>query len=1063
MKVTRKHRSQINRRHRQLRSKFLRVERLEARYALSGMAPVAVNDFFTGVKDTPLVVGSAGVLANDTDAEFDPLTANLFSPPAHGSVTLNADGSFTYTPTAGYTGLDGFLYSASDGASSSKLAAVTLQINATGNIAPVANADSYTIAEDGVLDIGATGGLLTNDTDANGDPLTAVLVEGSGPTHGTLTLLPTGAFHYIPDANFHGVDQFSYKANDGSQDSNPAVVTINVTSVNDAPVAANDSYTTAEDTPLVVANPGVLSNDSDADGDGLTATVFSQPQHGTLTFNASGGFTYNPAPNYNGPDGFSYYVSDGSTNSGIAAVSINVTPVNDPPVAVNDEYTLVEDTQLVVSAPGVLANDTDVENSLLTVSEFHQPAHGTVTVNADGSFTYTPAPDYFGPDSFTYKVSDGLAMSTFAAVTLNVTSVNDAPVANPDSASVAEDSTNNTINVLGNDSKGPANESGQTLTVIAASALNGTVTINGDGTLSYTPNADYSGPDTISYTIQDDGTTDGNPDPLTASSTVAVIVTEVNDAPVANPDEATVAEDSSDNTINVLGNDSKGPANESGQTLTVIAASALNGTVTINGDGTLSYTPNANYNGPDTISYTIQDDGTTDGNPDPLTASSTVAVIVTEVNDPPVANPDEATVAEDSSDNTINVLGNDSKGPANESGQTLTVIAASALNGTVTINGDGTLSYTPNADYNGPDTISYTIQDDGTTDGNPDPLTASSTVAVTVTPVNDPPVGVNDLFVIDEDTTLNIAAPGVLANDFDADGDTLSVAQFIGPVHGTLSLLPDGSISYTPAPGYHGMDGLVYQATDGIANSGWTAVTIIINPVNHAPVAVDDSYSVAANATLNVHSPGVLANDTDADNDGLTATLVTGPEHGNVVLQLNGSFVYQPTAGYTGPDSFVYSASDGFASSQATVNINVTAANDPPVANNDSYSTTAGVPLNIAADGVLGNDTDPNSDPLTAILFPSNPMQPDRTLHGTLTLNSDGSFLYTPDDGFTGSDFFLYSVSDGSLSSAFAAVTIDVEPALELAELLAEGESGGLDDSLLDTLASDPTRPELVA
>src|SRR5689334_22019448 len=115
-----------------------------------------------------------------------------------------------------------------------------------------------------------TGGLLTNDTDANNDPLTAVLVPASGPAHGTLTLLPTGAFHYVPDANFHGTDQYSYKANDAALDSSPAVVTINVTSVNDAPVATNDDYATAEDTPLVVTNPGILSNDSDVDGDALT-------------------------------------------------------------------------------------------------------------------------------------------------------------------------------------------------------------------------------------------------------------------------------------------------------------------------------------------------------------------------------------------------------------------------------------------------------------------------------------------------------------------------------------------------------------------------------------------------------------------------------------------------------------------------------------------------------------------------------------------------------------------------------------------------------------------------
>src|SRR5207253_854992 len=159
-----------------------------------------------------------------------------------------------------------------------------------------------------------------------------------------------------------------------------------------------------------------------------------------------------------------------------------------------------------------------------------------------------------------------------------------------DSAMVAEDSTANTITVLANDSKGPANESSQVLTVISVSALHGTVTVNGDGTLSYAPAADYNGPDTISYTIKDDGTTNGGSDPKPSSSTVSIPVTEVNDAPTANADSAAVAEDGSV-VIPVLSNDSKGPANESSQMLTVTAASALHGAVAINGDGTLTYAP----------------------------------------------------------------------------------------------------------------------------------------------------------------------------------------------------------------------------------------------------------------------------------------------------------------------------------------------------------------------------------------------------------------------------------------------------------------------------------------
>src|SRR5206468_185391 len=156
-------------------------------------------------------------------------------------------------------------------------------------------------------------------------------------------------------------------------------------------VAVNDSYTTPEDTTLNVAAPGVLANDSDVDGDTLNAILVSQPTHGTLTFNSDGHFSYTPAANYNGPDSFTYKANDGQADSGIATVNITITAVNDAPVAVNDSYTTDEDTTLNVAAPGVLGNDSDVDGDTLSAVLVSQPAHGTLTFNSDGSFTYVPA------------------------------------------------------------------------------------------------------------------------------------------------------------------------------------------------------------------------------------------------------------------------------------------------------------------------------------------------------------------------------------------------------------------------------------------------------------------------------------------------------------------------------------------------------------------------------------------------------------------------------------------------------------------------------------------------
>src|SRR5207245_635498 len=186
------------------------------------------------------------------------------------------------------------------------------------NDAPAAVADSYSVNEDNTLTIGAPG-VLANDSDVDGDSLHAVLV--SGVSHGTLALNADGSFTYTPAANFNGSDSFTYMANDAAADSNPATVTITVNPVNDAPVAANDSYSTNEDTALNVSTPGVLANDTDVDGDSLHAVLVAGPAHGTLALSSNGSLTYTPAANFNGSDSFTYKANDGAADSDTATVT----------------------------------------------------------------------------------------------------------------------------------------------------------------------------------------------------------------------------------------------------------------------------------------------------------------------------------------------------------------------------------------------------------------------------------------------------------------------------------------------------------------------------------------------------------------------------------------------------------------------------------------------------------------------------------------------------------------------------------------------------------------------
>jgi VCBS repeat-containing protein len=474
--------------------------------------PISVDDSYSAVEDTILTISSPGVLFNDTDPNFDALTAFLTEGPLNGSLTLDSNGSFEYTPSANFNGQDLFTYQAFDGIAYSNPSTVSLNVEPM-NDAPIANNESYSVQEDSPINISAPG-ILSNDTDIENDTLSALLI--SEPSNGQLNLNSNGSFNYVPQENFNGTDAFTYNATDGSLPSNPATVSITVNPMNDAPVAGNDSYSTQEDTILNITPPGVLGNDSDVEGDSLEAILVSGPNHGNLFLDEDGSFVYVPVGNFNGTDSFLYHVNDGTIDSNDASVNITVVPVNDAPSAVNDAFSTAEDSVLTITTPGVLSNDSDVESNPLNAVLDSSPDHGELTLNPDGSFIYVPNPNFNGPDFFSYHANDGNLDSNIATVSINVIPINDSPVAMDDAAIVDQNSIDNPIDVLSND----IDADGDSLTIIAVTqGANGAVSISNDGSgLTFTPNQGFTGNDSFTYTI-DDG--NGGSD----IGTVAVTVT----------------------------------------------------------------------------------------------------------------------------------------------------------------------------------------------------------------------------------------------------------------------------------------------------------------------------------------------------------------------------------------------------------------------------------------------------------------------------------------------------------------------------------------------------------
>ncbi|MBI1314693.1 tandem-95 repeat protein [bacterium] len=1001
--------------------------------------PVALDDIYVTVEDQTLTVNAPGVLTNDSDADGDALSSILVSGPGNGTLLLNSDGAFTYTPDEDFAGTDSFTYRANDGKANSNIATVTITVDSV-NDAPVAADDEFATPQGTSLTVSAPG-ILENDADADGDTLSAILV--ASPGNGSLTLNSDGALVYTPDSGFTGIDSFTYQASDGTSSSNVATVSITVTAVNNAPVALNDAYSTPEDTTLSVTAPGVLANDTDPDGDSLTSVLVGGPAHGTVQFNTDGSFSYTPAPDFNGTDSFTYRASDGISASSIAQVTLTVSPVRDAPVAADDSYSTAEDTALHVAASGVLANDSDTDGDTLTSVLISGPSNGTLTLNTDGSFDYTPDGNFVGTDAFTYRASDGVATSNVATVTLTVTPVNDLPVAQNDVYTTDEDTSLSVTppGVLLNDT----DADGDPLSSILVSGPdNGILALNPDGSFSYTPDADFNGTDFFRYRASD-GTSSSS------AATVTITVTPVNDTPVAIDDDYTTPKDT---TLNVAGpgvlENDRDPDGD--RLSSILVSGPGHGTLTLNSDGSFSYLPESSFTGADTFSYRA-DDGTAESNP------ATVTITVGAANNAPVAQDDSYTTAEDTT-LTINapgVLSNDS----DVDGDPLTVILVSGPdNGTLTLNSDGSFSYTPDNNFNGTDSFTYRAND-GTS------VSSTATVAITVTTVNDAPVAVDDAYGTVEDVPLNVGAPGILENDSDADGDQLTSILMSEPVNGTLTLNTDGSFTYTPDSNFNGTDSFTYFATDGDASSSPATVVITVAPVNDAPVARDDTYTATEDVTLNVTAPGVLGNDSDADGDSLTAILVSGPGNGSLSLNSDGSFSYTGDSDFNGSDTFTYYVNDGaFSSGLATVTINIMPINDAPVAADDLFSTAENTPLNIAPPGLLDNDTDPDGDVLTSLLISG----PD---NGSLTLNDDGSFSYTPSNGFVGEDDFRYVANDGVANSNTATVTVTVG-AVNEAPIALDDEFSTAEDETLTVSApgvlqndsdadGDPLTGELIA
>ncbi|HHX8631416.1 TPA: tandem-95 repeat protein [Vibrio diabolicus] len=1021
-------------------------------------APIATNDAIQTDEDSQVVID---VLANDSDIEGDDLSITSASVSEKQGIVEIVDGKLVFTPAENFNGNATISYTISDGELEDE-AQVSVTVNSV-NDAPIALNDA-TITEE---DTSVTIDVLPNDTDIDGDALSiesASVLSDQGQVE-----IIDGKLVFTPTENFNGDAEITYTVTDGAL-TDEATVKVTVNAVNDTPVVESSiaDQTLAEDfTPYTIDLNTAFSDVDNVDGE----LSFSVSGNSNVNVSIENGIaTISPTADWNGSETLTFTATDLSGESVSQTVNFTVAPVAD---IVADSATVVEDTPTIIK---VLGNDTfEGTDKVVSLDTNNGPANGTVSVNPDGSVTYTPNDNYHGTDSFTYIVTSG-GVSESTTVNVDVTPVNDAPVAKDDTATTQED-TAVTIDVLPNDT----DIDGEKLSIESASVPKeqGTVEVV-DGKLVFTPAENFNGDAEITYIV-----TDGE---LTDEAKVTVTVNPLNDAPTIKVDAVESITEDAVNTDTVVATLTVRDTDTPEDQLTVSLENNSNGYFVLVDDEVkltqagVDAVNNDELNLKDlTISASVSDGV----NP---TANDSDSLIVNRVNDAPTVDNviSDQVLSEDFATYTID-LNNAFK----DSDSTLNFSVSGNSNVLVSIeNGIATIS--PTADWNGSKTLTFTATD-------PSGESVSQTVNFTVAPVADI---VEDNATVVEDTTTIIK---VLGNDtFEGDDKVVSLDTNNGPANGTVSVNPDGSVTYTPNDNYHGTDSFTYIVTSGGVSES-TTVNVDVTPVNDAPVAKDDTATTQEDIAVTID---VLPNDTDVDGDKLSIQSASVPEAQGKVEIVDGKLVFTPAENFNGDAEITYTITDGSLTDQATVNVTVNAVNDTPVVESSiadqtlaedftpytidlntafsdvdgdlTFSVSGNSNVNVSIENgiatisptadwngseelmftatdpsgesvsqtvnftvapvadiesdratvvedtptiinVLGNDTFEGDDKVVSLDTNNGPA------NGTVSVNPDGSVTYTPNDNFHGADSFTYIVTSGGVSES-TTVNVDVTP-----------------------------------
>ncbi len=880
-----------------------------------------------------------------------------------GTIT-GTNSSLIYTPPPGYTGGDSFGYWVSDGTLTAS-GVVLIEILST-NSPPTVISQSLTVPEDVSQTITLTG------IDSDGDALTFRIT--TSPAHGSLSGTPP-SFVYQPASDYHGADSFSFVANDGLADSLPGTVSLTITPVNDAPIASDIVQVLNEDSSVIVVFEG-----SDPENNTMTQVILSHPAHGTLIpYNAAPlRVVYLPATNYSGPESFTYALRDGSLTGNTATVSITVNPRPDAPIAVAQNVSCNEEGSALITLTGL-----DGDGDVLTYQLVSSPTHGTL-IGSPPTLLYHPFANYSGPDSFQFRVSDGLSNSAPALVSITVVPVNDPPAITNQSVTIDEDFPLWLSFLTGTDVDGDA----LTFRVVSGPA-HGQIVSNG---AVYDPERDYAGMDTLTF-VANDGQVDSAP------ATLSITIRNVDDPPLPNTPETSTLEDTPVSIVLTAYNPDNDPLTF------ILTGTTSSGTATADGSNAV-FTPNLGKSGYAYFDYAVLDGA--------HWATGRAVVNITSVEDVPEAYGQSVSTTEDIAV-PITLAGFDGD---------LDPIAFSIVNGPAngSLSGSGSnLVYTPNLNFNGTDSFTFKVND-GKADSTP------ATVNITITAVDDAPT--LDLILnhaTSEDGPAITKTLTGISSGAANEGDNITVTA----VSTNPALIPNPTITYTSPDtmgsltfhaltNANGIATITVTVSDGTLSSSRT-FNVQISALNDPPT-IDPPATVHVledAGTQVIQLTGISGGPAD-EPQSITVSISTTHESLTGTPALNytspnstGTITFTPPANANGLAAIYVTLNDGLTSTVRPVQIWIDPVNDAPAATGQSVTTPYNTAVNIT---LTGSDVDGNTLNYTVLSSPAN-----GTLSGTAP-----NLTFIPNLNWSGTTSLNFQVNDGSTSGATAMVTITV-------------------------------------